>query len=111
MEGYGANHGNIAGCYAECTNRDCGSGKTEGAGRTTIFRKITVPMISPMVFLTMILSTISAFTAFDVFLTMFDVYSLPDRNSVVNLMVYREAFMYGKWVRHLLLHGCCLLSY
>lgn len=70
--------------------------KTEGAGRTTIFRKITVPMISPMVFLTMILSTISAFTAFDVFLTMFDVYSLPDRNSVVNLMVYREAFMYGK---------------
>ncbi|QOV21105.1 sugar ABC transporter permease [Blautia liquoris] len=69
---------------------------TEGAGKAAIFRKITVPMISPMVFLTMILSTISAFTAFDVFLTMFDVYSLPDRNNVVNLMVYREAFIYGK---------------
>lgn len=70
--------------------------KTEGANKLTIFRKITVPLISPMVFLTMILSSISAFTAFDVFLTMFDVYSLPERNSVVNLMVYREAFMFEK---------------
>ena len=44
--------------------------KTEGASKFTIFRKITIPLISPMVFLTMILSSISAFTAFDVFLTM-----------------------------------------
>lgn len=68
----------------------------DGANRHQIFRKIVVPIISPMVFLVMIMSTISAFTAFDVFLTMFDIFSLPVRNSIVNLMVYREAFLYGK---------------
>ncbi|NMA82519.1 MAG: sugar ABC transporter permease [Epulopiscium sp.] len=68
----------------------------DGATKGQIFRKITVPMISPMVFLVMIMSTIAAFTAFDVFLTMFDIFSLPVRNSIVNLMVYREAFLYGK---------------
>ena len=70
--------------------------RTEGANKRLIFWKITVPLISPTVFLTMILSTIAAFTAFDVFLTMFDVFSLPVQNSVVNLMVYRQAFVYGK---------------
>lgn len=70
--------------------------RTEGANKGVIFWKVTVPLISPTVFLTMILSTIAAFTAFDVFLTMFDVFSLPTQNSVVNLTVYREAFVYGK---------------
>ncbi|MGF7146079.1 multiple sugar transport system permease protein [Anaerotaenia torta] len=70
--------------------------RTEGASKRKIFWKVTVPLISPTVFLTMILSTIAAFTAFDVFLTMFDVFSLPVQNSVVNLTVYRQAFVYGK---------------
>lgn len=68
----------------------------DGATKKQIFRKIIIPIISPMVFLVMIMSTISAFTAFDVFLTMFDPFSLPERNSVVNLLIYRDAFLYSK---------------
>lgn len=68
----------------------------DGANRSQIFRKIVIPIISPMIFLVMILSSISAFTAFDVFLTMFDIFSIPDRNNVVNLLIYRDAFVYNK---------------
>lgn len=68
----------------------------DGATKRQVFQKIIIPIISPMVFLVMILSSIAAFTAFDVFLTSFDIFSIPDRNNVVNLLIYREAFVYSK---------------
>jgi len=36
----------------------------DGAGRFTVFRKITLPMLSPMVFVNLVLETINAFKTF-----------------------------------------------
>ncbi len=68
----------------------------DGASKAQIFRKIVVPIISPMTFMVMILSTISAFAAFDVFLTMFDVFNMKEDIAVVNLLIYRDAFLNSK---------------
>lgn len=65
----------------------------DGANRRQIFFKITVPSISPIALMVVMASTIAAFNAFDVFLTSFDIFSLPDRNLVPNIMIYRDAFV------------------
>ncbi|MFC4807943.1 carbohydrate ABC transporter permease [Paenibacillus sp. GCM10023250] len=66
----------------------------DGASGWTLFAKITVPIVSPMVYMVMILSTISAFHAFDVFLVMLgDITAVADRNMVPNILIYRDAFM------------------
>ncbi|MFK7694856.1 carbohydrate ABC transporter permease [Paenibacillus sp. HJGM_3] len=68
--------------------------RIDGASGWALFTKITVPIVSPMVYMVMILSTISAFHAFDVFLVMLgDVMSVADRNMVPNILIYRDAFL------------------
>ena len=70
----------------------------DGANGRSLFFKIVFPLVSPMIFLVMILATISAFQAFDVFLIMLspDLVSIPERNIVPNIMIYRDAFLYTK---------------
>ena len=65
----------------------------DGANKRQTFMKVIVPHISPVVLLVIISSSIAAFNAFDVFLTSFDIYSVPDRNLVPNILIYRDAFM------------------
>lgn len=65
----------------------------DGANKRQTFMKIVIPHISPMVLLVLISSTIAAFNAFDVFLTSFDIFSIPDRNLVPNILIYRDAFI------------------
>lgn len=68
--------------------------RMDGASGWALFSKITVPIVSPMVYMVMILSTISAFHAFDVFLVMLgDIMSVADRNMVPNILIYRDAFL------------------
>lgn len=68
--------------------------RMDGANGWALFTKITVPIVSPMVYMVMILSTISAFHAFDVFLVMLgDVISVADRNMVPNILIYRDSFL------------------
>jgi len=70
----------------------------DGASEMTAFFKIVIPLVSPMIYLVMILSTISSFQAFDVFLVMAGVNLnvMPDRTMVPNIMIYREAFLYSR---------------
>lgn len=68
--------------------------RMDGASGWALFSKITVPIVSPMVYMVMILSTISAFHAFDVFLVMLgDMMAVADRNMVPNILIYRDAFL------------------
>jgi ABC-type sugar transport systems, permease components len=68
----------------------------DGATKRKIFQKIIIPFVSPMLFLVTILSCISAFTTFDVFVTMYNVFDIADSKNVVNLLIYRSAFLYNK---------------
>lgn len=68
--------------------------RMDGATGWTLFTKIIMPIVSPMLYMVMILSTISAFHAFDVFLVMLgDVISVADRNMVPNILIYRDSFL------------------
>ncbi|GGD82974.1 carbohydrate ABC transporter permease [Paenibacillus nasutitermitis] len=70
----------------------------DGATGWKQLTRIVFPMVSPMIYLVMILSTISSFQTFDVFLGMFGsfVAGIPDRNMVPNLLIYRDAFLLFK---------------
>lgn len=70
----------------------------DGANGWKQMTKVVFPMVTPMVYLVMILSTISAFQAFDVFLGLFGSITtgIPERNMVPNLLVYRDAFLLFK---------------
>ena len=70
----------------------------DGANGWKQLTKVVFPMVTPMVYLVMILSTISAFQAFDVFLGLFGSITtgIPERNMVPNLLVYRDAFLLFK---------------
>lgn len=70
----------------------------DGASGFKFFSKIVLPLVSPMIYLVIILSTISAFQAFDVFLAMWgaNVTMIPERNLVPNMLIYRDAFMLSK---------------
>ncbi|MDR6550297.1 sugar ABC transporter permease [Paenibacillus qinlingensis] len=68
--------------------------RMDGATGWNLFTKIIMPIVSPMLYMVMILSTISAFHAFDVFLVMLgDVISVADRNMVPNILIYRDSFL------------------
>lgn len=71
----------------------------DGAKGWSMFFRIIMPLTSPMIYLVMMLSTISAFQAFDVFLVMLDVESVPDRYSIPNLTIYQDAFLNYKMGR------------
>ncbi|MBP1995373.1 carbohydrate ABC transporter permease [Paenibacillus eucommiae] len=65
----------------------------EGAKRLDMFWHIVFPIVSPMIFLVLILSTISSFQAFDVFLVMFEApHLVPDQRLTPNILIFRDAF-------------------
>jgi multiple sugar transport system permease protein len=69
----------------------------DGAKRWVLFWKIVLPMVSPMIFLVLVLSTISAFHAFDVFLVMFNTPDIvPDQKLTPNILIYKDAFFTAK---------------
>jgi len=74
------------------------SAEIDGASSWDKLRSIVFPLVTPMVFLVMILSTIAAFQAFDVFLGLFGSITtgIPERNMVPNLLIYRDAFLLFK---------------
>lgn len=74
------------------------SARMDGANGKQLFFKIVFPLVSPMIYLVLILSTISAFQAFDVFLIMLgpEPIRIADRNMIPNLLIYRNAFIYNK---------------
>ncbi|MCU6710831.1 sugar ABC transporter permease [Paenibacillus sp. J5C_2022] len=66
----------------------------EGAGRWAVFWRIVFPIVSPMVFLVLVLSTISAFQAFDVFLVMLGTPDyVSDAKVTPNILIYKQAFL------------------
>lgn len=69
----------------------------EGANRWSLFWNIVFPIVSPMIFLVLVLSTISAFQAFDVFLVMFNSPNIvPDSKVTPNILIYKDAFLTTK---------------
>jgi multiple sugar transport system permease protein len=69
----------------------------DGATKWQVFRRIVVPLVSPMAYLVLILSTISAFHAFDSFLTLIGTPgTVRDQLLTVNIMIYRDAFVLFK---------------
>ncbi|QJD87723.1 carbohydrate ABC transporter permease [Cohnella herbarum] len=75
------------------------SAEIDGANKWKQLTKIVFPLVSPMIYLVMLLSTIAAFQAFDAFLGMYgalDAGSVQERNMVPNLLIYRDAFLLTK---------------
>ena len=74
------------------------SAQIDGASGWKQLTSIVFPIVTPMVYLVMILSTISAFHAFDVFLGLFGSITtgIPEQNMVPNLLIYRDAFLLFK---------------
>lgn len=74
------------------------SAQIDGASGWRQLVSIVFPIVTPMVYLVMILSTISAFQAFDVFLGLFGSITtgIPEQNMVPNLLIYRDAFLLFK---------------
>lgn len=71
----------------------------DGATGFKMFKKIIMPIVSPITFMVMILSTIAALNAFDIFLVLLgngDFANVPDRNNVINIMIYKDAFINNK---------------
>lgn len=73
--------------------------RVDGANHNQVFFRVVVPLLTPMIFLVMLLSTISAFTAFDGFLAIFDMNNLRPEQYVPNLYIYTEAFLKGSYGR------------
>ncbi len=73
--------------------------RMDGASGLTFFFRIVVPLTSPMIYLVMMISSIAAFQAFDVFLIMLGVDNIPDRYNIPNLTIYQDAFLNYKMGR------------
>lgn len=66
----------------------------DGAGKWTLFTRIIIPLVSPMAYMVLILSTIAAFHAFDVFLVMLSSPGIvKDQLLTTNILIYRDAFL------------------
>lgn len=74
------------------------SAQIDGASNRQILTKIVFPLVTPMVYMVMILSTIAAFQAFDVFLGLFGGIQtgIPEAAMVPNIMIYRDSFLLFK---------------
>lgn len=67
--------------------------KVDGAGRWATFRRITLPMISPVLFYNLIIALIAAFQYFTQAYVISNGRGDPDRATLFfNLQLYREAF-------------------
>lgn len=74
------------------------SAQIDGASSRQQLTRIVFPIVTPMVFMVMILSTISAFQAFDVFLGLFGgiTTGISEQSMVPNLTIYRDSFLLFK---------------
>ncbi len=74
------------------------AGQIDGASGWKQLTHIVFPIVTPMIYLVMILSTIAAFQAFDVFLGLFGSIQtgIPVQNMMPNLLVYRDSFLLFK---------------
>ncbi|NMB21200.1 MAG: sugar ABC transporter permease [Firmicutes bacterium] len=74
------------------------SAQIDGASSRQLLTHIVFPIVTPMVYLVMILSTISAFQTFDVFLGLFGgiTTGISEQSMVPNIMIYRDAFLLFK---------------
>ena len=74
------------------------SAQIDGASGWKQLTHIVFPIVTPMVYMVMILSTISAFQAFDVFLGLFGgiTTGISEQVTVPNLTIYRDSFLLFK---------------
>lgn len=74
------------------------SAQIDGASGWKQLTHIVFPIVTPMVYMVMILSTISAFQAFDVFLGLFGgiTTGISEQVMVPNLTIYRDSFLLFK---------------
>lgn len=74
------------------------SAQIDGASSRQILTRIVFPIVTPMVYMVMLLSTISAFQAFDVFLGLFGgiTTGISESTMVPNLTIYRDSFLLFK---------------
>ncbi|MEF2246361.1 MULTISPECIES: carbohydrate ABC transporter permease [unclassified Paenibacillus] len=74
------------------------AGQIDGASGWKQLTHIVFPIVTPMVYMVVILSTISAFQAFDIFLGLFGGIQagIPQQSVVPNLVVYRDSFVLFK---------------
>jgi len=69
--------------------------KVDGAGPLTRFRKITLPMISPIIFYNLIISVIGLFRYFDIPYILKEGSGDPDNATMFyNINLYKEAFVF-----------------
>ncbi|GIP31852.1 carbohydrate ABC transporter permease [Paenibacillus sp. J2TS4] len=91
----------------------------DGATKWKMFTRIVIPLVSPMAYMVVILSTIAAFHAFDVFLVMLESPgTVKDQLLTTNILIYRDAFMTFKmgpastmsWLLFLVILGITLIQ-
>lgn len=69
--------------------------RIDGAGRWQIFRRITLPLVSPVTFFVLILSIIEAFKTFEVTFAMTEGGPL-NASTTLSYFVYQNAFIYNR---------------
>jgi multiple sugar transport system permease protein len=71
--------------------------RIDGAGRWTLFRRITIPLISPVLLYNLVISLIVTFQYFTQAYTLTNGRGDPDNATLfINLELYREAFVFNK---------------
>jgi multiple sugar transport system permease protein len=71
------------------------AGRVDGAGPLTLFRRITLPMISPVIFYNLVLSVIGLMQYFIVPWVLSNVTRSNPETNFINLHLYRTAFQFG----------------
>jgi multiple sugar transport system permease protein len=67
----------------------------DGAGPLTLFRKITLPMISPVIFYNLVLTVIGLMQYFTVPYVLSNTTRSNEATNFINLHLYRTAFQFG----------------
>ena len=71
--------------------------RIDGAGAWTLFRRITIPLMSPVLLYNLVISLIVTFQYFTQAYTLTNGRGDPDNATLfINLELYREAFVYNK---------------
>jgi multiple sugar transport system permease protein len=69
--------------------------RVDGAGPLTLFRKITLPMISPVIFYNLVLTVIGLMQYFTVPYVLSNTTRSNEATNFINLHLYRTAFQFG----------------
>ncbi len=70
--------------------------RVDGAGPFTVFRKITLPMISPVILYNLVLSTIGLMQYFTIPYVLSSVTRANEATNFINLHLYKTAFLFSK---------------